>query len=102
MDEKIKEKLARLRVSFMQRLPEKIEEIENAWIETEQISALPATEQLMRLAHNLRGTSASYGCSDVSVIAEKIEAEVSAFARGEGAKEPINRLIQELKSLARA
>lgn len=69
----INEKLARLKQDYLKRFPQKIDEIEGIWKELEINWSLEKMTALQRMAHNIRGTSATYGCMTISDIASQIE-----------------------------
>ncbi|MCW9025548.1 MAG: Hpt domain-containing protein [Gammaproteobacteria bacterium] len=99
----INEKLAQLQSTFLNGLPSKISEIEELWagIATNQHQD-HHLKVLHKLTHDLAGTGASFGASQISEISKKIEEEVESLMLNEQSVSPhiiktINPLITELK-----
>jgi chemotaxis protein histidine kinase CheA len=110
MDEKTQKKIELLRLGFLKKMPEKIAGIESGWQELQEKRDLSSAEALHRLVHNLKGTSATFGCNDVSQLAAEMEKrmevwmemlkarkEIKLTSKTEGFNE-FNQWIQELKS----
>jgi len=66
--------LESLRVSFFERLPEKVAEIKTAWQAVlSSHSKIEALNEFHRFSHSLKGTAATFGYEEVSDIACSID-----------------------------
>ncbi len=66
--------LESLRVSFFERLPEKVAELKTAWQAVlSHPSQIEQRNELHRLAHSLKGTAATFGYEAISDIACSVE-----------------------------
>lgn len=76
MNDSTKEKIKLLRTRFINKLPDKVSRIEFGWVELKNESSQKNIESFKLLVHNLRGTSATYDCIQISEITQKIEDEL--------------------------
>jgi len=76
MDNKKKEMLAmltKLADDFQAQIPERITKITNAWNDVNDDYNTEKQTNLLRLAHSLAGTSATFGFTDISTAAKALE-----------------------------
>ena len=69
----LERQLAELRVAYIEKLPGKFEDLARLFAEARATLTTESADALMRCAHTLAGTAGSYGLSDVSQAARKIE-----------------------------
>ncbi|MGN7613508.1 diguanylate cyclase [Magnetococcales bacterium HHB-1] len=92
-------KLQNLRLNYIEKLPEKIAEIEQAWWNLQGDLWQPShLESLHRLLHALVGAAATFGLSEVSTQARLVETAVKSFT-GEVRKPALHRLEKVHKGL---
>jgi chemotaxis protein histidine kinase CheA len=102
MDKKTKEKLEMLKCTYIKNLPSRVADLESLWQLLQKEWTPENMDTLKRMAHNLRGTAATYGLSEVSHLAEQIEWHVKVLSKmpeAEADKDKIPTLLDEFKRL---
>ncbi len=99
MDNNIDQKIALLRENYAKKLPVKIGEIKEAWLHLEKDWTKENLTAMQRLAHNLRGTSATFGYEDLSHHAEKIEREMDLILSTSSIERPKPANVQSISSM---
>ncbi len=96
-----RDRIARLRVRFMEQLPQRVLDLQALW---NALQADPrstdAVEALHRSLHNLKGTASSFGFADLGCAAEQAEACVAAAQEEGGAALGQQRMVLVAGSLA--
>ncbi len=105
--DKIVAKIALLKKSYLENLPIKLREVEEAW---ETLSKKDESNQikiLHTLLHGLAGSGASFGCAGISRIARQLAKLFRSMMEGDHTlsdehRQHIEKLIYDLKSEAAA
>ncbi len=101
-NEKLLLQIAEIRSSYAACLPEKVNDIHDAWnhvlANKGQIEPL---EQLHRFTHSLKGSAGTFGFKDISDLARLIDDHVKAFiddgqAQGQQSESEISDLLNQL------
>lgn len=97
------ERLKALQAKYLQKLPDKIAEIETTWGELHHHQDADTWRTLHRLVHSITGTSATHGYHEVSTIARGIELLIQHIIEQESPLTPkksteIALLIEQLKA----
>ena len=73
-------KIKRLRNMFIEQLPQRVEQIDVAWLRLQDdINNVVAMTELHRAVHSLKGTGRSFGFRQLGVAADNIEALLNPY-----------------------
>jgi len=99
MQADVEQRLARLREDYARALPAKLDALEAGWREARHGGAGP-WQELIRLAHNLAGSGASYGFSKLGDVARELELVIAGFLEhaDSGAAPPTDNIMQQFFS----
>lgn len=99
MREDVRRKLASLQEAYVKTLPSKISEIEAFWGVLKAEWNKENLVAFQRMAHNLHGTSASYGLMKISEASEELEHYLANLQEESGSeRQTIEKLLSNLKA----
>ncbi len=104
MTSNIDQKMAELRQSYLDGLPDKVAEVERMWLHAASVGDEQGLHDLHRLAHSLAGSGAIFQQEELGQVARMLELHIkSCLSQGNAFSEEnslqISRYIKELKSL---
>jgi len=99
----IEEKLRRLHGTYAQRLPDKIILLDEDWRRWKRVPNGGGVQDLIRQAHTLAGSGATFGFAGVSELARMLELELGRLESppSERQVQLIDRLVRELHAAAK-
>ncbi len=99
------EKIRLLAVSFAEKLPEKVEQIDESWKQLQGEWDTQTLQTLHRLVHGLTGSGKTFGFPNLSIVARTLEQILKGLLQeslnaDEQQKTEIQKNITELQSIA--
>ena len=94
----LQQRLAELQAIFHAQLPDKIDEINNAWQALSREWSAEQLNNLLRMSHSLAGSGGTFGAHQVGQAARNLEQPLKALA-AQNISSPNTETRQQLQSL---